>query len=187
MARVIVGMTMSLDGFVADKRGSAGPLYPDLAALRGTNYMNAAIEETGAVLMGRRTFEMADPNSYVGEYEFQVPIFVLTHEPPQVAPKQDEHLTFTFVTEGLESAIAQATAAAGHKVVQVVGGASLAQQLLLADLADELSVDVMPVLLGTGLRFFANARLERVQLEKLRVQEVGARTSLSFRVKKKEE
>ena len=53
-------MTSSLDGFVADQDGSAGRLYPDLAALRGTPYMNAMIEETGAVLMGKRTFEMAE-------------------------------------------------------------------------------------------------------------------------------
>jgi dihydrofolate reductase len=57
--------------------------------------MKDAIEQTGAVLMGRRTFEMGDPDSFVGNYEFQVPIFVLTHHPPSVAPKQDEHLTFT--------------------------------------------------------------------------------------------
>jgi hypothetical protein len=57
--------------------------------------MKDAIEQTGAVLMGRRTFEMADPDSYVGNYELQVPIFVLTHPPPRVAPKPDEHLTFT--------------------------------------------------------------------------------------------
>src|SRR5664280_3882550 len=77
-------MTSSLDGFVADQDGSAGRLYPDLAALRGTPYMNAMIEETGAVLMGKRTFEMAeDPDWYVGQYEFQVPLFVLTHEPPK--------------------------------------------------------------------------------------------------------
>ncbi|MBA3727743.1 MAG: dihydrofolate reductase family protein, partial [Actinobacteria bacterium] len=87
MTWVIVGMTISLDGFVADQTGSADRLYPDLAALRGTDDMHAAIEETGAVLMGRRTFEMADPDSYVGHYEFQVPIFVVTHEPPRVAPK----------------------------------------------------------------------------------------------------
>ena len=117
MARVIVGMTTSLDGFVADESGSASRLYPDLAALRGTAYMNAAIEETGAVLMGKRTFEMGDPDSYVGSYEYQVPIFVLTHEPPDVAPKQDEHLTFTFVTDGVEAAVAQVTTAAGDKAV----------------------------------------------------------------------
>ena len=184
MAKVIIGMTMSLDGFVADQSGSAARLYPDLAALRGTAYMDAAIEETGAVLMGRRTFEMGEPDSYVGNYEFQVPIFVLTHTPPDVHPKQDEQLTFTFVTDGIGPAIAQATAAAGDKAVQVVGSISVAQQLLASGLVDELRMDIMPVLLGAGLRFFANTGLERVQLEKIGVQEVGARTSLSFRVKK---
>jgi dihydrofolate reductase len=184
MAKVIVGMTTSLDGFVADESGSASPLYPDLVALRDTAYMNEAIEETGAVLMGKRTFEMGDPDSYVGDYEFQVPIFVVTHEPPRVAPKQDEHLTFTFVTDGVERAVAQATAAAGDKDVQVVGGPGLVRQLFLAGLVDELRVDVMPVLLGSGLRFLEDPRLARVRLEKIGVQEVGARTSLSFRVEK---
>jgi dihydrofolate reductase len=184
MAKVIVGMTLSLDGFVADQSGSASRLYPDLAALRGTDYMNALIEETGAVVMGKRTFEMGDPDSFVGNYEFQVPIFVLTHEPPHVQPKQDEHLTFTFVTDGVESAIAQATVAAGDDAFQVVGGVSVTQQLLRAGLVDELRVDVMPVLLGAGLRFFENGNLRRVQLEKIGVQQVGARSSFSFRFKK---
>jgi dihydrofolate reductase len=180
-ARVIVGMTVSLDGYVADENGSVARLFPDLSDLRDTDYMKDAIAETGAVLMGRRAFEMGDPDSFVGNYEFQVPIFVLTHRPPQVAPKQDEHLTFTFVTDGLESAVEQATAAAGDKAVTVIGGVSVANQLLRAGLADELHLDVMPVLLGAGLRFFESG-LESVRLEKLGVQEVGARTSLSFRV-----
>jgi len=183
LAKVIVGMTISLDGFVADQNGNAGRLYPDLAALRHTAYMKDAIEQTGAVLMGRRTFEMGDPDSYVGNYEFQVPIFVLTHLPPSVAPKQDEHLTFTFVTDGVESAVAQAKAAARDKAVQVVGGVSIAQQLLDAGLVDELHVDIMPVFLGIGLRSFGSSSLERVRLEKINVQEVGARTSLRFRMK----
>jgi dihydrofolate reductase len=184
MAKLIAGMTMSLDGFVADASGSVSALYPDLAALRGTDYMNALIEETGSVLMGRRTFEMGDPDSYVGEYEFQVPIFVLTHEPPPVPPKQDEHLTFTFVEVGVESAVAQARAAAGDKSVQVVGGVDVIRQLLAARLVDELRVDVMPVLLGAGLRLFEDSSLGRVQLEKIDVQEVGPRTSLTFGVKR---
>lgn len=182
MTRVIVGMTMSVDGFVADRNGGVGRLYPDLEDLRGTAYMNAAIEETGAVLMGRKTFEMGDPDSYVGEYEFQVPIFVLTREPPRAKPKQDEHLTFTFVTEGVEAAIARAAEAAGDRAVMVVGGVNVARQLLHARLVDELRIDIMPVLLGSGLPFFGNADLEGVQLAKIGVQEVGARTSLSFRV-----
>jgi len=184
MAKVIAGMTTSLDGFVADQRGGAGALYPDLAALRGTAYMNATIEETGAVLMGRRTFAMGDPDSYAGSYEFQVPIFVLTHKPPRVQPKQEGALTFTFVTNGIESAIGQANAVARDKAVQVVGGVTVIQQLLHAGLVDELHIDVMPVLLGAGLRLFENTGLERVQLDKIGVQELGERTSLRFRVKK---
>lgn len=103
MATVVAGMTTSLDGFVDDSGGSASRLYPDLAALQGTAYMSSDIEKTGAVVMGRRTFEMGDPDSFVGTYEFQVPIFVLQHQPPKVQPKQDERLTFTFVSDGVVS------------------------------------------------------------------------------------
>lgn len=63
---MIAGMTISLDGFAADRTGSVGALYPDLPDLRGTDHMNAVIDETGAVLMRRGTFEMGDPDSYVG-------------------------------------------------------------------------------------------------------------------------
>jgi dihydrofolate reductase len=66
-------------------------------------------------------------------HEFQVPIFVLTHHPPSVAPKQDEHLTFTFVTDGVESSVAQAKAAARDKAVQVVGGVTLANNSWMRD------------------------------------------------------
>jgi dihydrofolate reductase len=183
MAKVIAGMTTSLDGFVADADGSVSRLYPDLEALRETPYMQSVIEETGAVLMGRRSFEMADdPDWYVGNYEFQVPIFVVTHRPPAVAPKQDEHLTFTFVSDGIQSAVEQAKAAAGEKAVQVIGGVDVIRQLLRAGLADELQVDVMPVFLGAGLRLFDDGALEGVELEKIDVQEVGPRTSLTFRI-----
>jgi dihydrofolate reductase len=182
MATVVAGMTVSLDGFVADASGSARRLYTDLVELRQSAYMDATIEETGAVLMGRRTFEMGDPDWYVGNYEFQVPIFVLTHHPPETPPKQDERLTFTFVTDGVVSAVEQARAAAGDRAVQVVGGASTVQQLLRAQLVDELRVDVMPVLLGGGLRLLENVDPERVLLEKSDVEDLGPRTSLGFRV-----
>lgn len=180
MATVHAGMAMSLDGFVADRNGNTARLS-DPAALRGGEYMTALIQATGAVVMGRRTFAMAeDPDWFVGNYEFHVPIFVLTHQPPPVMPKQDEHLTFAFVTDGVASAIAKAKAVAGPWVVQVLG-ASVVQQVLRAGLADELHVDVAPVLLGAGLRLFDDPDLE-VALEKVGVQEVGAITSLRFLV-----
>jgi dihydrofolate reductase len=183
MAYVIAGQTMSLDGYVADANGNAEPLYPDLAALQGTPYMNALIEETGAVIMGRRSFEMPDdPDSIADNYEFQVPIFVVTHHPPPVSPKENDRLTFTFVTTGVESAVEQATAAAGQKAVTVVGGVDVIRQLLHAGLVDELRVDVMPVLLGAGLRFLDDPSLADVDLETIGVETVGERTSLRYRV-----
>jgi dihydrofolate reductase len=96
-------MTVSLDGFVADSTGAVDRLYPDLAALRRTDYMKALIDETGAVIMGRKTFQMGEPDSYVRSYEFQVPIFVLTHQPPSQQPLHDDRLTFTFISDGVES------------------------------------------------------------------------------------
>lgn len=183
MAYVIVGMTVSLDGFVADSSGSAAPLYYDLEELQSTDYMRALIDETGSVLMGRRAFEMAeDPDWFVGNYEFQVPLFVLTHEPPKVLPKQDERLTFTFVSDGIEAAVEAASAAAGDKAVTVVGGASVVQQVLRAGLADELRMDVIPVILGAGLKFLEDFGPNSVQLEKISVEEVGSRTCLRFKV-----
>ena len=181
MARVIAGMTVSLDGFVQDTNGSADALYPDLAELQDSPYMKAMQERTGAVLMGRRTFDMAgDPDGYADGYELQVPVFVVTHTPPPVEPRRNERLFFTFVTDGVESAVAQAAEAAGERDVTVVGGVDLNRQLLAAGLVDELHVDVMPVLLGSGLRLFDGT--PPLLLEKLGVEEAGARTSLRFRV-----
>ena len=182
MAKVNAGMTMSVDGYVTDRSGAIERLYPDLEALRGSAYMDAMVAETGAVLMGRRAFEMADPDWFVGSYEFQVPIFVLTHRPPTVPPKQDERLTFTFVTDGVESAVRQAKAAAGDLAVTVIGGVSVIRQVLEAGLVDELRLDVMPVLLGGGMRLFPEGELGGIELETIGVETVGARSSLRFRV-----
>jgi dihydrofolate reductase len=182
MARVIAGTTMSLDGFMADANGSVEQLYSDFAELHDTITMHSAIAQTGAVIMGRKTFEMSDPDAYVGAYEFQVPIFVLTHHPPPVPPRQDERLTFTFVSEGVAAAAARARAAAGNKAIQVVGGASVIRQMLMAGLVDELHIDIMPVLLGDGLRLFEDIDPQRVRLHNPEVLVVGARTGLRFRV-----
>jgi dihydrofolate reductase len=183
MAKVIAGMTLSLDGFVNDRSGSVASLYPDLAELQNTEMLQESIRTTGAVVMGRRTYAMADdPDSYVGHYEYQVPIFVLTHHVPERLPKQDERLTFTFVTDGIESAVAKAKAAAGDKNVTVVGGASITQQLLNAGLVDELQIVIMPVLLGDGLRLFEHLNSEQIKLEKIKVIEALSRTEIWFRV-----
>jgi dihydrofolate reductase len=184
MQKVILGMTTSLDGFINDRTGSVDALYPDLAAWRETQLGKESIQNTGAVVMGRNSYAMSeDPDWFAGNYEYQVPIFVLTHEPPRKHPKETKDLTFTFVTDGIESAIRQAKEAAGDKEVNVIGAARTAQQCLKAGLADELHVDIMPVLLGGGLRPFEGIEAGQVQLERLQVTELaGGRTHLRFRV-----
>jgi dihydrofolate reductase len=133
--------------------------------------------------MGRRAYEMADGD--FTDYEFQVPIFVLTHHAPErVARGENDRLTFTFVTDGIERAIEQAKAAAGDKDVAVIGGASTAQQCLNAGLVDEIEVAIRPVLLGAGLRLFEHLDAERIELERVGVTESPTTTDLRFRVVK---
>jgi dihydrofolate reductase len=158
MGKVIVGTTMSLDGFMNDRYGSLSRLYPNLEELRKTEMLQESIRSTGAVVMGRYAYDMAE-GDFTG-YEYQVPIFVLTHHPPQQITKgQNDRLTITFVTDGLESAIEQAKLAAREEDVTVVGGANTAQQCLNVRLFDELPIGVVPIVLGSGLRFFDNVSI----------------------------
>ncbi len=183
MGNVIIGATLSLDGFMNDRHGEVSRLYPDLQALRSTEMLQEEIRTTGAVVMGRRAYDMAQGD--LTDYEYQVPIFVLTHHPPeQVAKGQNDQLTVTFVTDGIERAIAQAQAAAGDKQVTVVGGAYTAQQCLRAGLVDEIHIGIVPVLFGEGLRFFEPLVNEQLELERTRVFESPTRTDLWFRVVK---
>src|SRR3954452_10172373 len=97
MGKVVAGMVISLDGFVNDRNGNTSPLYPDMAALRETEVLQEAIRTTGAVVMGRETYDMG-AGDYTG-YEFQSPIFVLTHHLPDKAGRvQNEKLKFYFIT-----------------------------------------------------------------------------------------
>jgi len=174
---------MSLDGFITDRNGSVARLYPNLDQLRETELLKEWIEMTGAAVMGKRAYEMAQGD--LTGYEFQVPIFVLTHEVPDKAPKgQNERLTVTFVSDGIESAVRQAKAAAGDKYVTIVGGANTAQQCIRAGLADEIEIGIVPVLLGDGLRFFDHLDAEQIELERIKTTESPGRTDIRFRVVK---
>lgn len=181
MGNVIVGAAMSLDGFVNDRHGSISRLYPDLDALRKTELLQEEIVSTGAAVMGRRAYDMAQGD--LTGYEFQVPIFVLTHHVPDRAAKgENANLRLHFVTGGIESAIEQAKAAAGDNDVMVIGGASTAQQVLRAGLADVIQILLVPVLFGGGLRFFDHLGPAHVELERTRASEYPGFTDLRFRV-----
>jgi dihydrofolate reductase len=183
MGNVIIGATLSLDGFMNDRHGDVSRLYPDLEALRETEMLQEEIRMTGAVVMGRRAYDMAEGD--LTGYEYQVPIFVLTHTVPQhVIKGENDRLKVTFVMDGVESAIEKAKAAAGDKHVMVVGGANTAQQCLRARLVDEIHMGIVPIFLGEGLRFFGSQIDEEMQLERIRVFESPTRTDLWFRVVK---
>jgi len=184
MSIVIGGSILSLDGFMSGPNGDLSRLYPDLEALRGEEMIQRSMRRTGAVVMGRRAYDMAQ-GDFTG-YEYQTPIFVLTHEPPATPTKgQNDRLTITFVTDGVHSAIAQARAAAGDKDVTVVGGAQTFQACLRGGLLDELEISVMPVLLGEGLRLFDHLGPQGVDLERTDViASPTGRTDMWFRVKK---
>lgn len=173
MAKVVAGMIMSLDGFVQDRTGSVAALYPDLAALDQTDLIQNEIKTTGAVVMGRHAYDMAQGD--FTNYEFQVPILAVTHHiPERVAKSENERLRLTFVTDGLASAIQQAKAIADDKDAVVIGGANTIQQLLQAGLVDELAVGVMPVLFGGGLPLFENVGGKPIALENIEVTELSA-------------
>lgn len=158
-----------------------------------TNTSSEVVEEglatTGAVVMGRRMFSGGDgpweadpnPDGWWGEDPpFRVPVFVLTHHAREPLPKQGG-TTFTFVTEGVESAVEQARAAAGDKNVLVAGGANAAQQVLSAGLLDEMQLNLAPILLGSGTRLLSHVPPD-VQLELARVVDSPSVTHLRYRV-----
>ena len=166
-SRIIAIMSMSLDGFVADSNDGVNEVFDwyfnsgdvefhtggsDPMTFRvsepSARHLRGFVAEVGAMLTGRRTFDVA--RGWNGNHGFG-PAFVLTHEVPDGWPRPDS--TVHFVTDGIESAVRQAKAAAGGKSVGV-HGADTIQQLLNAGLLDELHIDLAAVLLGAGIPLF---------------------------------
>jgi dihydrofolate reductase len=139
--------------------------------------LREAHSRMGAMVTGRRTFDIA--NGWGGSPPLGVPVFVVTHTVPQEWAYEGS--SFTFVTDGVESAVEQARAVAGDKDV-AVGSASIAQQCIRAGLLDEIHVDLVPVLLGDGVRLFDHLGPGPIELERARVVEAPGVTHLTFRV-----
>jgi dihydrofolate reductase len=202
MGKVVADITTSLDGFVAGPND--GPELPlgeggerlhqwvfDLASWRkphglaggetnrDSEILDEAFGSAGAVLIGRRMFDNA--KGWGDNPPFHVPVFVLTHEARAKEAKQGG-TTFTFVSDGVESAVEQARAAAGEKNVSVGGGANTIQQCLRAGLLDEIQIHVVPMLLGGGIRLFDDLDTGGIKFESTRVIASPTVTHLRFRV-----
>jgi dihydrofolate reductase len=194
MGRVFLDATTSLDGFVAGPNvslahplGEGGMCLHDWLFLGnkeadGTVDREVADEmfaNTGAFVMGRTMFDVGE-GPWGDDGAFGKPCFVLTHRARE--PLVRGPTTFNFVTDGLESALAQAIAAAEGKDVGIPGSATVAQQCLRAGLLDELRIHVAPVLLGAGTRLFDGLGSALVKLQRTRVLQSSFVTHFVYRV-----
>ncbi|SHM50731.1 dihydrofolate reductase family protein [Gracilibacillus kekensis] len=179
MSKVYFGMTLSVDGFVNDRNGHFDRLFE---TFEPNEELAEMLNNTGAIVMGRNSFNASgDTDSYADSYKFQVPMFVLTNNPPKKHPKENDKLTVTFVNDGIESAINQAKIAAKGKDVAVMGG-QVGQQLLKANLADELQITIAPILLGNGLRLFEHLENLEINLVKLRTIETKQQVEIWYKI-----
>ena len=201
MGKVVFNMTVSLDGFVAGPNdspekglGDGGdalfkwyfsgdtevPISDGNMVLKvssqSAELLQEAFKHYGAGVWGRRTFDIAGA---WGGHPPGYPCFVVTHSVPQEWVYEGS--PFTFVSDGVESAIRQAKQAAGDKDV-VICTASILQQCLNRGLMDEIHIDVAPLLLGTGVRLFDHLDIKPIELERIRVVEAPGVTHMGFRV-----
>ena len=191
MSKVVFDISMSLDGFItASNRRPEEPMGDGGLRLvewvvgedeEGRGYLERSVSELGATICGRETYDTSLPwwGADGPSGPARRPVFVVTHEAPAESPEDG---VYTFVTNGIESALEQAKAAAEGKVVTVMGGASIGQQYIAAGLVDELSIHLVPVLFGGGTRMFEHLGDEHIQLETVDVVETPAATHLRFRI-----
>ena len=205
MGKLVADITMSLDGFITGpddepgrglgERGEVlhnwvmggpwsydgeGRRFAPLDVDRGV--LQQAMGSVGAGIIGRRMFDVTagwggnPPGGQDARY------FVLTHSAPQEWARPDS--PFTFVTDGIQSALTQARAVAGDKDVGIGGGANVIQQYLAAGLVDELRLHIAPVLLSTGKRLFDHLGDKTIELERTGVTESPYATHLFFTVRR---
>jgi dihydrofolate reductase len=195
MSKVIANMSMSLDGFIADPADGIDQLFGwmgngdvevptavDWATFRmspaSAEYMRNALSNVGALIAGRHLFDIT--HGWGGTHPVGAPVFVVTHQPPADWPHTE---TFTFV-DSVEKAVALAKEAAGDKDV-VVASSKIAQQCLDAGLLDAIHVDLVPVVLGAGVRWLENLGAAPVQLGNPTVIEGNGVTHLAYPVTRK--
>ncbi len=169
MGKVIASASMSLDGFIAFDDNTIGDLFewyengdveienvgelpPFHVTPESAEYWNSWVGSLGALVVGRETFDITD--GWHGRHPLGVPVVVLTHEPPRdwSYPGSED---FHFVTDGIGAAIERAQQIAGDRTVGITAG-TVARQALDAGLVDDVAIDLVPVVMGSGRRFFGD-------------------------------
>lgn len=191
MGKVVVDMSVSLDGFVADSSGGDGGLHDwlfggsipwewqgeefSLTSAASIPVCEETFARAGSYVMGRKTFQMAGEQPVFG-----LPTIVLSRTPRK--PVAHDGVTATTVTEGIEPALELAREGAGDKDVYVFGGADVARQFLAAGLVDELDLTLAPVFIGAGARLLEGLGDAPRRPHLARVIEAGTVTHLRYRL-----
>ncbi len=191
MSRVVLELSISLDGFVAGPDiGSDTPLgiggerlhewmFAGKSATDSETFETAHFSEIGALILGRRMADLGI-GPWGEEPTFHAPCFVVTHRPAETIVKKGG-TSYIFITDGIEAALERARQAAGSQDVQVNGGADVAQQYLNRGLLDEIRLHLVPIILGTGTRLFDGVRTD-VRLVPREAQNAPAVTHLIYDV-----
>jgi dihydrofolate reductase len=199
MALITAQMSVSLDGFFSGPEDIDAGFHRvtrwviDTIAWRdrqglegGEHNANSKLiaemqEATGAYVMGRRMFDVGEA-PWGDNPPFHAPVFVVTHRPRETLSRAGG-TTFTFVTDGVDTAIEQARAAAKAKDVAISGGGNLLRQVIRAGLLDQLELHISPVLIGDGIRLFDPAEHDAVELTPTRVIDTPDVTHIRYKVK----
>jgi dihydrofolate reductase len=191
MSNVVLATSMSLDGFMtASNRSAEEPLGAGGERLHG--WLTESDDErdkemaqkgsagVAAMICGRRTYDDSLPwwGADGPGGSARTPVFVLTHEAPEEAP---ENGVYTFVTDGIESALEQAKAVAGDQTISM-GGGDIGRQFLQAGLVDELRIHLVPVLFGGGISMFDGLEDGHIELEPIDVVPTSSAIHMAFRV-----
>ncbi|HSK36979.1 MAG TPA: dihydrofolate reductase family protein [Actinomycetota bacterium] len=195
MGKVVSQASMSLDGYIADPSDNVGPLFdwygngdvevtgadPDRVfrvSAASAAYLRDAWSNAGVSVIGRRLFDLT--NGWHGKPPVGEAVFVVTHRPPEDWDFPDA--PFTFVTDGVERAVAQAKELAGDRVVSVTPG-NVGGQAFRAGLVDEVLVDLVPVVFGAGVRYFGDYAGSPLLLENPEIVQGDRVTHLRYRVR----
>ena len=193
-SKVVLDITMSLDGFIAGPKDNGKPLHHWLfsgdtpsvynnffkLAKKSAVLFDKFIKNTGAIISGRRTYDIT--GGWGGNHPFPgIPVFVVSSHIPKKITEGSTH--FTFITDGIKSAVKQARQAAGKKQVYVLGGASIAQQCLNAGLLDAMTIHLVPMVLGDGVRLFEHLE-KQIKMAQPKIIEAPGVTHLKFDLKR---
>ena len=184
MSKIVLDISTSLDGFVAGPNDELDQIhrwiFTDDPSGEPQRIFDDLVRSTGAVLLGRRTYDLSIKYGAFDGTPFRVPHFVVTHNEP--ADRADVDVDFTFVTDGIESAVRQAREAAGERNVTLIGGGRTAQEAIRAGVIDEITLHVGSAVLGKGISLFDGLGAGSAELERTAITSTAEATHLTFTV-----